>query len=371
MRIEIPELALVVLIGPAGAGKSTFAAAHFKPTQAISSDVCRALVSDDEHDQAATPAAFEVLHLVVRHRLRRGRLTVVDAVNARPVDRAPLLELARDYDVAAIALVFDLPEALCVARDASRPGRRVGARVVQSQWEHMRTSMAGLGGEGFDAVHRLSSIEAVAAAAIRRVPLAVNRRWERGPFDLVGEVRGHLGPLVGLLERLGYRIERGLHGEPIGATHPAGRKAIFIGDLVGPGPDSAGAVGLAMAMVSGRSALCVRGDLDDSGSLSAERAAFLADLPSHLVLARGALVVTHAGIRREMVGRDSARIRAYCLRGEPGWAAAYRGRALVAHGHAPVDCARWQGRTVDLDTGGGGTLTALRYPELDLVTASL
>ena len=114
MRIEIPRLALVVLVGAAGAGKSTFARAHFKPTQVISSDVCRALVADDERDLSATPAAFEVLHLVASLRLRRGRLTVVDAVSARPADRRPLLALAAAQHCQAVALVFDLGRALVV-----------------------------------------------------------------------------------------------------------------------------------------------------------------------------------------------------------------------------------------------------------------
>src|SRR5262252_1030284 len=126
VRIEIPELALLMLVGPAGAGKTTFARARFKPTEVVSSDFCRALVADDEADQSATPAAFELLHLIVRLRLRRRRLTVVDAVNARPVDRRPLLALAREHDCAAVALVFNLPDEVCVRRDRARPGRSVG-----------------------------------------------------------------------------------------------------------------------------------------------------------------------------------------------------------------------------------------------------
>ncbi|HYW26050.1 MAG TPA: AAA family ATPase, partial [Terriglobales bacterium] len=127
MTIDIPELCLVVLIGPAGAGKSTFAAARFKPTEVVSSDLCRALVADDEDDQSATPAAFEVLHLIASLRLRRRKLTVVDAVDARPGDRRPLLELAAERDCSAVAVVLDLPEELCVERDRLRSGRTVGA----------------------------------------------------------------------------------------------------------------------------------------------------------------------------------------------------------------------------------------------------
>src|ERR671929_1412115 len=109
MTIKIPELALVVLIGASGSGKSTFARRHFKPTEVLSSDFCRALVSDDENDQAATKDAFEVLHFVAAKRLAAGRLTVVDATNVQPEARKPLLQLARSYHVLPVAIVFNLP----------------------------------------------------------------------------------------------------------------------------------------------------------------------------------------------------------------------------------------------------------------------
>src|SRR2546429_8119251 len=128
MRIEVPRRALVVMVGAAGSGKSTFARAQFKPTQVISSDFCRALVSDDEGDQSATPAAFEVLHLIASLRLRRGRLTVVDAVSCRPADRRPLLELAAANDCPAVAVGLDPDPDLCVRRDRERGGRTGGGR---------------------------------------------------------------------------------------------------------------------------------------------------------------------------------------------------------------------------------------------------
>src|SRR2546429_1037992 len=369
VRIEIPRLALVVLVGAAGAGKSTFARAHFKPTQVISSDVCRALVADDERDLSATPAAFEVRHRVASLRRRRGRLTVVAAVSARPADRRPLLALAAAQHCQAVALVLDLDADLCVRRDKERDGRTVGEAAVRAQWEAVRRSLPGLRNEGFEAIHVLSSPEAVAAAVVRRAPLAVDRRWERGPFDVIGDVHGRLDQLSVLLREMGYRVEPGPGGEPVGAAHPDGRKAVLVGDLDGPGPDGAGVRRLVRAMVEAGSALCVRGDRDVPAAASAGAdAAFLAGLPSHLVLAGGSLVVTHAGILREMQGRESAGVRAFCLEAEPGWPERYRGRALVVHGHDPVTCPRWLGRTLDLDTGcgAGGALSALRYPELEL-----
>jgi protein phosphatase len=358
VTIEIPELCLVVLIGAAGAGKSTFAAARFRRTEVVSSDACRALVADREDDQSATPDAFEVLHLVATLRLRRRRLTVVDAVDARPADRRPLLALAGEADCAAVAVVLDPPEAVCVRRDRERRGRTVGAAVIAAQREAIRRSLTGLREEGFTAVHLLSSEAGIDAAVIRRVPLPVNRRWERGPFDVVGDVAGRLDVLTELLGRLGY---------PRAGAHPEGRKAVLAGDLVGGGAGDPGVVRLVRAMVEEGAALAVRGDRDEelAGRLPELESAFLRGLPSHLVLAGGRLVVAHAGLRPDLQGRDSPRVTEVCLRGEAGWVGRYRGRALVVHAHDRPACARWEGRTVNLHSPDG--LAALRHPELELV----
>src|ERR1700738_5314353 len=133
MRISIPELSLVILVGPSGAGKSTFARAHFKPTEVISSDFCRGLVADDENDQSATPAAFELLQYIAGTRLARGRLTVIDATNVQPEARRELVALAREHDVLPVAIVLDLPEKLCAERNAGRPDRDFGAHVLRRQ----------------------------------------------------------------------------------------------------------------------------------------------------------------------------------------------------------------------------------------------
>src|ERR671933_1651915 len=117
MTITLPDLSLVVLIGPSGSGKSTFARQHFKTTEVLSSDFCRALVSDDENDQAATKDAFEVLHFVAGKRLAAGRLTVVDATNVQPEARKPLVALAREHHVLPVAIVLNLPERLCHERN--------------------------------------------------------------------------------------------------------------------------------------------------------------------------------------------------------------------------------------------------------------
>src|ERR671926_927986 len=117
MKIAIPELSLVALIGASGSGKSTFARKHFKPTEVLSSDFCRGLVADDENDQAATGDAFDVLHYIATKRLAAGRLTVVDATNVQPEARRPLLALAKEHDVLPVAIVLNVPEQLCHERN--------------------------------------------------------------------------------------------------------------------------------------------------------------------------------------------------------------------------------------------------------------
>jgi protein phosphatase len=133
MIVKIPDLSLVVLVGVTGSGKSTFAARHFLPTEVISSDFCRGLVSDDENDQSATGDAFEVLHFIAGKRLAAGRLTVADATSVQPGARKPLIELARQHHVLAVAIVLDVPEATCAARNAARAERAFGRHVLRQQ----------------------------------------------------------------------------------------------------------------------------------------------------------------------------------------------------------------------------------------------
>src|ERR1700749_1370643 len=113
MKLTISELSFVVLVGVSGSGKSTFARIHFKPTEVLSSDYCRGLVSDNENDQAATNDAFDRLHSIARKRLAAAKLTVVDATNVQPESRKPLVELAREYHLLPVAIVFDVPEKVC------------------------------------------------------------------------------------------------------------------------------------------------------------------------------------------------------------------------------------------------------------------
>jgi predicted kinase len=162
--MTIPDRSLVILIGTSGSGKTTFARRHFKPTEVVSSDFCRALVADDENDQGATPDAFEVLHLIVEKRLARGRLTVIDATNVQLTARRPLLALAREHEREVIAIVFDLPEDLVQKRHRARRDRDFDPRIISEQYQSLRSSLEGLSNEGFHSIFILSSPAEVEAA---------------------------------------------------------------------------------------------------------------------------------------------------------------------------------------------------------------
>jgi protein phosphatase len=264
--LDVPELSLVVLVGASGSGKSTFAPKHFLATEVLSSDRCRALVSDDENDQGATGDAFELLHFIAAKRMAAGRLTVVDATNVKREDRARLVRLAREHHFLPVAIVFDLPERLCKERDASRSDRDLGAHVIRNQVRDLRRGLRGLRKEGFRHVHTLASLEAVEAAQVRRTRLWNNRSDEQGPFDIIGDVHGCCDELEALLGELGYEITEQRDGAfPDGGpvyAHPEGRVAVFVGDLVDRGPRILDTVRLVRNMVAAGSGQCVPGNHD-------------------------------------------------------------------------------------------------------------
>ena len=267
-ELGLPELSLVLLVGVSGSGKSTFARAHFKPTEVISSDFCRGLVADDENDQSATADAFDVLHYIAGKRLAAGRLTVVDATNVQPEARRPLVELAREHDVLPVAIVLDLPEAVCVARNTARPDRDFGAHVIRRQHDQLRRSLRGLQREGFRTVHVLRSEAEIADATVTRTRMFNDLRHESGPFDVIGDVHGCREELEELLVSLGYVLSFEAGGRAVGAAHPEGRRAVFLGDLVDRGPDSPACCGWRWAwsprgprspcQATTRSSCCVR-----------------------------------------------------------------------------------------------------------------
>jgi protein phosphatase len=258
-RITLPYLSLVALVGVSGAGKSTFAQKHFGRYEVLSSDTFRGMVSDDENSQDATVAAFDALHHVAGLRLDAGRLTVVDATNVTREARRSLVELARAHDVLPVAVVLDVPVKEAVRRNASRPDRDFGERVVRRHHDLLRRSLRGLAREGFRRVHVLTG-EDIDEVEVVREPLLTDKRDQHGPFDVVGDVHGCLPELLTLLDRLGYRVVRDEQGRAVDAVPPQDRRAVFVGDLVDRGPDSPGVLRLVMGMHAAGHALVVPGN---------------------------------------------------------------------------------------------------------------
>jgi len=422
MKLTIPELSLVILIGASGSGKSTFARRNFQSFEVISSDFCRGLVSDDENNQAVSKDAFEVLHFITAKRLEAGKLTVIDATNVQPEDRKSLIQIARKYHYFPTAIALNLPEQLCHERNQQRNNRNFGPHVVRRHTQNLKRSLRGLEKEGFRYVYILNSVAEINAVEIERQPLWNNRKYEHGPFDIIGDIHGCCDELEVLLQKLGYVQVPPSEGEPEKSEfwnfptyrHPQGRKAVFLGDLVDRGPRILDTVKLVRNMVKAGTGMCVPGNHENKllrklrgknikvnhglAQTLAEIAAFPSDvsepftqeikdfldtLVSHYVLDDGRLVVAHAGMKQEYQGRGSGKIRAFALYGETtgeidefglpiryNWAAEYRGNAMVVYGHTPVPEAEWLNNTIDIDTGCvfGGKLTALRYPEREIVS---
>ncbi|WP_181777466.1 polynucleotide kinase-phosphatase [Amycolatopsis pittospori] len=400
MKLTIPDMSLVVLVGASGSGKSTFARTHFAPTQVLSSDYFRGLVADDENDQSASAAAFDVLHYVAAKRLEAGRVTVIDATNVQRASRASLLKLAKEHDVLPTAIVLDLPLKVCQERNESRPDRDFGEHVVRRQRGELHRSLKSLEREGFRRVHVLRSVAEIAEAEIVVEPLRNDRRELTGPFDVIGDVHGCGEELEELLTELGY----------VEGVHPEGRTAVFVGDLVDRGPDTPGVLRRAMAMAEAGNALVVCGNHEQKlvralngrkvqvthglaesleqlsaqdEDFRAKARAFCEGLIAHYVLDGGKLVVAHAGLPEKYHGRASGRVRSTALYGDTTgetdeyglpvrlpWARDYRGSAMVLYGHTPTLEPEWVNGTMCLDTGAvfGGKLTALRYPEREVVS---
>ncbi|MFF8593550.1 polynucleotide kinase-phosphatase [Streptomyces sp. NPDC015220] len=398
--LPVTDLSLVVLVGASGSGKSTFARKHFKPTEVISSDFCRGLVSDDENDQSASGDAFDVLHYIAGKRLAAGRRTVVDATSVQQESRRHLVDLAREHDVLPIAIVLDVPEEVCAERNAARTDRAdMPRRVIQRHIRELRRSLRRLEREGFRKVHVLRGVEEVEHASVVTEKRFNDLTHLTGPFDVIGDVHGCAAELEELLGKLGYAD----------GAHPEGRTAVFVGDLVDRGPDSPGVLRRVMGMVKSGTALCVPGNHEnkfgrhlkgrnvrpthglaetveqmagESEEFRQEVREFIDGLVSHYVLDGGRLVVCHAGLPEKYHGRTSGRVRSHALYGDTTgetdefglpvrypWAEDYRGKAAVVYGHTPVPEATWLNNTICLDTGAvfGGKLTALRWPERELV----
>jgi protein phosphatase len=409
LKIDIPDFSLVVLIGASGSGKSAFAAKHFLPTEIVSSDTARALVSDEETNQDVTADAFDLVRIIAEKRLRHRKLAVIDATNVRASDRKAWIDLARRWHALPVAIVIEPSIDICIERNKKRPDRPFGAGVVQRMVSEIRR---GLQREGFRQVWELRSPESVEAAVVTRQPLWTDQRRDPSRFDIIGDIHGCCDELEALLHTIGYAVEwaeRDGGRLPI-VTPPPGRKVVFVGDLVDRGPRTPDALRIAMHMVEAGHAYAVMGNHDrklmrwldgrnvqiahglaqsidqlagESDLFKSRAKAFLDSMRSHYWLDGGRLAVAHAGLREEMIGRGSGAVRDFALFGDTtgemdeyglpvrrDWAAEYRGSTSIVYGHVATAEAQWVNNTICIDTGCvyGGKLTALRWPERELVS---
>ena len=404
MKINIPEFSMVLMVGPTSSGKSTWAHRRFSPTEIVASDECRAIVSDNPQDQAASADAFELLHHIAEIRLRNRRLVVVDATNLQGQHRKKLTDIARENDCPMVAIVMATALGTCLDRNRERGDRMVGEHAVRNQHRMLRQSIRGLRKEGVHRLHVLDTPEEADGTEVTRIKMRTDLRDHHGPFDLIGDIHGCHDELMELLLTLGYETSSGT------PRHPDGRQAIFLGDLVDRGPGSDLVLETAMRMTEAGTALCIAGNHENklmrklrgnsvrvshglaqtleqietrTEGFREQVKTFLNGLAEHYVLDDGKLAVAHAGILEEYQGRVSWRVRSFCLYGQTNgetdewglpvrteWAMGYRGQAMVVYGHTPVDTPTWLNNTICLDTGCvfGGSLTALRYPERELVS---
>jgi protein phosphatase len=402
---------MVVLVGPAGSGKSSWAARHFLPTQIVSSDACRGMLTDDQTDQTASRDAFRLLYFILGERLRRGLLTVVDSTALQPAIRAELLKIAAQHSTPPVAVVFALPQEINEQWNASR-AYCVPADALERHRKNLDLSLRALPTENFNTIYTLHSPEELASARVVISGLAPER--SAPPFDIIGDVHGCYDELAALFERLGYRWRE----EEQDFVHPEGRLPVFVGDLADRGPASLAVLTLVEGMAARDAALVVQGNHDNKllrwllgrkvqvryglsttiaeldaqpqeerDALRPRLIALLQNAPGYLILDEGRLVVTHAGIRDAMIGQWSRAIQAFCLYGDVAGSAPETGLPirldwaanrpdeqatngpLIIYGHNVVAEAREVRRTMNIDTGCvfGGRLTALRYPEMDLV----
>lgn len=370
----------------------------------MSSDRCRLLVSDDETNLAASKEAFKLFRSLIKYRLALGCLTVADSTALTRQARSELLAIGRKYKFHVALLIFNTPEPVCLECNAGRE-RRVPRKVIGAMSKQLDKTLQTAGEEGFDQVFVLSRED------LEHPDFKVDiRSFEvtyPGPFDVIGDVHGCFDELTRLFDELGYRSTFGRY------YHPAGRKAVFLGDLTDRGPQSLKCFWLVKAMVDAGNALYVPGNHcrklvrflegrnikiahglektvaeinelaeDERQHFKENFLALYHQAPLYLVLDNGKLVVSHGGIKEEMIGKVTERVRNFCFFGDTtgevtdeglpvrrDWARDYSGDALVVYGHTPVHKAEFVNNTIDIDQGCvlGGKLTALCYPEMTLV----
>lgn len=400
--LRIEPGSVVVTVGASGAGKSAWVRRNFDPSQVVSLDDLRRMVCGEPFDAASTGEAFHVLLEILQARARRGVTTVVDGMFLSPLARAQLLEVCARHGRPTVAVCFHIPAELAQLRNRSG-GRPLAGGQLREQVARVREFASrwadGRHEEGWTRIVFFGDEDVDLLPVIRYTlpePLPVE-----GPFDVIGDVHGCLEELDLLLDRLGYAAP-----DDDGArVHPHGRVAVLAGDFADRGPDSAGVFRRVVAMHAAGSLLAVPGnhcvkllrylrgnhveirsglgetmrDLERAGTELRDRVRdFLDGLPQSLILAGGRLVVFHAALPRDRLGRDDQATSAKLLYGikrsdeeaDPHWTETWPvgpGEPLAVYGHVPVPEPRFSHHTVDIDGGCvfGGYLTAFRWPEHD------
>lgn len=410
-RIEIPANALVITLGPAGCGKSTFCE-RFPGHSVVSSDLCRAMITDDPTSQDANKQAFELFHLWIKSRLQHGRLAVADATNLTPRARKTLRDIAAERKVPVIVLRFATDLETCLAQNRQRD-RFVPEHVIRTHYEQYEIAREQIVEEGYSAIHTINPL--------REYELVINsgaRVVEAPGFDIIGDVHGCADELVTLLTTLGYTMGpiHGTEEEGFSFVHPDGRKLVFVGDLTDRGPKSVITLRMAqfategghhwtignhdhklMRALKGNKVKAGHGlqatlDQIEAECSPAEKQTFLntlSGLPYQLTLkvaGHPEVVVSHAGIPVELVGKDTSFARNHALFGEvlgfqdnglPERGTSYRlgwtmgnDKPYCVHGHTVVPDPEFLFcNVIDIDQGAvfGGRLTALRVPEMTFV----
>lgn len=382
MQVKIPDFALVIIVGANTTIKTNFINEHFSHTEIV-----------DCSDLA-----------LIEERLKNKQFTVVNQVDLQPKPFQILARLSKKYHCKLVAIVLNLGE------NESRNCANEAFHLISKQTHQIQNFVKNHKHNGIRTIYELTSTEEIETASLFKYKLWCNREHETGAFDIIGDVHGCGEELEQLLIKLDYEVETG-ENFPFGyqVIPPSGRKAFFVGDLTDRGPDSPKVLRIVMSMIKQKKALCVRGNHDDkvyrmllgkkvklvhglaetAEQLDKEPIEFveqvrdfLGKLVNHYVVDNGNLVVAHAGLREDMHGRASGKVNSFCLYGDTtgkkdefglverlNWATDYRGKAFVVYGHTPQAEAVWENNTMNIDTGCvfGGWLTALRYPEREIV----
>lgn len=398
-ELEIPSPSVILVWGCEGSGAGAFAERLFGAQALRSRTLRRAISGEDEASREFAAQAQEVLANVAERRARgtRGLPLVIELEPWAGHDPLALATIARKASLPCHVLALAVPARRCRAR---RPDLDVEDTSAQRRcYDQALGELSKRKGVTIEVLKEPDAI-----TGWRGRPLSCDRRQERGPFDLIGDVHGCYAELLELLGALGYRED-----SELGYRHPEGRRLVFLGDLTDRGPRNLDSLRLAMRLVNEGEALAVRGNHDDklarylagrkvnvshglqatvdefeslppdeAPEFRASAQEFLRSLPAHLVLEGGELVAVHGGLEERLIGREGGRVDSFALYGDPSgkldaegyperrdWAESYRGEAWIAYGHTPTGHVRWRHRTICVDQGCvfGGALTALRWPE--------